>query len=191
MRRFVAAVVLASGVTLAIFLASGPGDVVPNRVVTCEATATPSLRQRAQASGYALAKHFQVRMGARRNALADGGVEFILPRGIADDIRVRDWNECDVDACATFPARCIQAEFDSAMPFVVAQPRCVRRKADAGANSCLLADGGRGDRPRCADGCNVYPALAFQQPLGAGCERVACSVASGESAREALGEGAP
>lgn len=182
-RRLLAVVTLAGGTVAVVWVALVLG-IVPNRVATCEVALSPELVAWARDAGHAKIGRSEVlRFGVRRDVLADGGLDFTLPPAWPEGAHVKDWvNDCTLDTCATFPARCQQAEFDSAQPFVVVKTarRCVRTKRDAGIGTCLLLDGGLSDNT-CNDGCNVLPAARFLNPSAPECECVPCDGPAGVS----------
>lgn len=185
-RRLISVVTLAGGTVATVWLLL-TGAVAPNRVATCEVALAPELVAWARDAGHARIGRSEVlRFGVRRDVLADGGLDFTLPVGMAPlgrDIHVKDWrSDCTLDACATYPALCVQAKFDGAQPFVVVRTarRCVRTKRDAGVGTCRRADGSLSDST-CRDGCNVFLVGQALDPSAPECERVPCDGPAGVS----------
>lgn len=182
-RRLLAVVTLAGGAVAAIWLLLS-GTVTPNRVATCEVALSPELVAQVRDAGFPRIGRSEVlSFGVRRDVLPDAGLDFTLPPAWPEGARVKDWtSDCVLAPCASAPALCVQAKFDSAQPFVLAKTarRCVRTKRDAGIGTCLLLDGGLSDNT-CNDGCNILPAARFLNPSAPECERVPCDGPSGVS----------
>lgn len=167
MRKFIAAAVL-GGTTFVIYLALS-GDAAANRVATCGVRVSDECR----AQYPALRTYETLRFPVRRDVLADGGIQILVPHaskavreGLRDCMEVMDWASCDLDSCATHAGTC--EKWEDANPFTRVRaaskyviPDC---RTDAGTVwddnhapvDCLatgaygLPDGG----PRWA-GCNV------------------------------------
>jgi hypothetical protein len=168
MRRFITAVLLTTGTVAAIWLGV-PGDS-PNRVATCSAHLTDEALDIAADAGFFLKRNVQLRFPVVRQALADGGLSFDIPPGLArqrDLVEIRDWSDCDIEPASSYPT--LATKWDDAVPFVIpgaAARKWCRAKFDAGL-LCPLLDGGTfGDRnvSRCSE------------RVAAECERVGSGV---------------
>ncbi|MDP1824898.1 MAG: hypothetical protein Q8L48_16700 [Archangium sp.] len=146
MRRFLLAVTLTGGTVIAIFV--GLSGATPNRVATCPVWVSDEGLNLARDAGVSLRRNDRIRFPVIRTVLSDGGLSFDLPPamvGIKDLVRVKDWNDCVIDAAGTFPA--VIARWDHQFPFVfpgATARKCVRRNTHDAGLPCLrkLPDGG-------------------------------------------------
>jgi hypothetical protein len=165
MRRFVAAVVLGA-TTVVIYLAL-EGDGPANRVATCPVR----ISAECQALYPALRPYETLRFPVRRDVLADGGVQILLPKasratqeGLRDCVEVMDWGDCDIDPCASHAAVC--AAWIDSNPFTR-----VRTASKHVIPDCREADGGWNDNHAPVDclGTGQFGAWDSGAPEWRGC----------------------
>jgi len=164
MRRLIAVVVLASGITATIYVAL-PGDGPATHVATCPVRISDDCRAQ-----YPSLKEYEVlRFGVVRTSFPDGGVAFGLPPTTLNSkakecVEVVDWDDCDLANCAAFPGIC--DKWDAGQPFTR-----VRSASHFVIPDCRLADGGWDEFPAVHPDCmrTGYLGTADGGPFWGGC----------------------
>lgn len=113
------------------------GAVSANRVATCPVRVSPECVAR-----YGVKSYETLRFPVYREALPDGGVIILMPAAskatdgkLLDCVRVKSWQDCDLDPVGTFPA--VASRWGNANPFVLA-----RTASKFVIPNCKLPDGG-------------------------------------------------
>jgi len=160
------------------------GIPAANRVATCPARIAPECAER-----FGIGRYEVLRFPIVRNALADGGVEILLPPRASKCIELLDFDKCDLDNVATYPA--IAAKWDHNIPATVVRAASKFVLPDCREDGGYNANGGPVDCDRRTEdggrrwfGCNVIPRA---EAVGAAClDAPGGTVYSGERIEDAL-----